>query len=391
MPWSETTAMEQRVQFIRDWRAARHTLVDLCALYDISRKTGYKWIARYIEEGPDGLLDRPHTARTVHNRTPPEVEQAILALRLRHPSWGPKKLLHKLSQRHPRLELPNRSTIADILNRNGLIVQRPRRRTVGHPGKPTREILLPNDCWSADFKGQFRTGDGVYCYPLTVTDNYSRFLLECQALPGTLLQPSKVVFTKLFKQYGLPRRIRTDNGVPFASHTLGRLSQLSAWWVRLGILPEFIEPGKPQQNGKHERMHRTLKDETTKPPAANSRAQQRKFNVFRREFNEERPHEGLDMNTPAQLYQCSPRAMPDKLPPLEYPDRFEVRYVSANGGIRWKRQWVNVTTAVIGEYVGLEEVDDGLWDVYFGVLKLGRLLERHMKIEDHLGRLKRRV
>ena len=391
MPWSETTAMEQRVQFIRDWRSARLTIADLCALYDISRKTGYKWIERYIEEGPDGLLERSHVAQTVHNKTLPEVEQAILAMRLAHPSWGPKKLLHKLGQRQPRLVLPGRSTVADILSRNGLITHRPRRRTIGHPGKPTQQILLPNDCWSADFKGQFRTGDGLYCYPLTVTDNYSRFLLECQALPGTLLEPSKIVFTRLFKQYGLPRRIRTDNGVPFASHTLGRLSRLSAWWVRLGIFPEFIEPGKPQQNGKHERMHRTLKDETTKPPAANSRAQQRKFNAFKREFNEERPHEALDMNTPAQLYQPSNRPMPDKLPPLEYPDRFEVRYVSANGGIRWKQQWVNVTTAVIGEYVGLEEIDDGLWDVYFGTLKLGRLLERHMRIEDHLGRLKRRV
>jgi len=383
--------MEQRVQFIRDWRSARHTIADLCALYDISRKTGYKWIERYIEHGPDGLLERSHAVQTVHNKTAPQVEKAILALRLSHPNWGPKKLRHILTQRQPRLVFPGRSTIADILNRNGLITQRPRRRSIGHPGKPGRQILLPNDCWSADFKGQFRTGDGLYCYPLTITDNYSRYLLGCQALQGTLLEPSRVVFTRLFKEYGLPLRIRTDNGVPFASHTLGRLSQLSAWWVRLGILPEFIEPGKPQQNGRHERMHRTLKDETTKPPAANARAQQRKFNAFRCVFNEQRPHEALDMNTPAQLYQPSNRHMPDKLQPLEYPDRFEVRYVSANGGIRWKNQWVNVTTAIIGEYVGLEEIDDGLWDVYFGPLKLGRLLERHMRIEDHLGRLKRRV
>lgn len=391
MPWSETTAMEQIAQFIRDWRAARHTVADLCRLYDISRKTGYKWIERYLDDGPDGLLERTHAADIVHNKTPPEVEDALLQLRLRHPSWGPKKLLHILRQTQPRLLLPGRSTVADILNRNGLVIRRPRRRAVGHPGKPGKQILLPNDCWSADFKGQFKTGDGLYCYPLTVTDNYSRYLIGCQALPGTLLLPSKIVFTRLFKEYGLPHRIRTDNGTPFASHTLGRLSRLSAWWVRLGVLPEFIEPGKPQQNGKHERMHRTLKDETTQPPAANSRAQQRKFNAFKKEFNEVRPHEALDMNTPAQCYQPSPRSMPNKLLPLEYPDRFEVRYVSANGGIRWKNQWVNVTTTIVGEYVGLEEVDDGLWDVYFGPLKLGRLLERHMRIEDHLGNLKRRM
>jgi len=178
--------MEQRVQFIRDWRSARLTIADLCALYDISRKTGYKWIERYIEVGPDGLLERSHAAQTVHNKTLPEVEQAVLDMRLRHPSWGPKKLLHKLAERHPRLVLPGRSTIADILTRNGLITQRPRRRTIGHPGKPGRPILLPNDCWSADFKGQFRTGDGLYCYPLTVTDNYSRYLFGCQAVGAGL-------------------------------------------------------------------------------------------------------------------------------------------------------------------------------------------------------------
>jgi len=198
------------------------------------------------------------------------------------------------------------------------------------------------------------------------------------------------VFTRVFKEFGLPQRIRTDNGVPFATNTLGRLSQLSAWWVRLGILPECIEPGKPQQNGRHERMHRTLKAETTRPPGATLRAQQRKFNHFREEFNHERPHEALDMRTPAACYEPSPRKMPHKLPPLEYPDRFEVRYVSANGGIRWNHQWVNVSHVCVGAYVGLEEIDDGVWNIYFGPLKLGRFLERHLRIEDAYGRLKRR-
>ena len=177
------------------------------------------------------------------------------------------------------------------------------------------------------------------------------------------------------KEHGLPRRIRTDNGVPFATNTLARLSQLSAWWVRLGVLPEFIEPGKPQQNGRHERMHRTLKAETTRPPANTRLAQQRRFDRFRQEFNSDRPHEALDMQTPATVYQSSPTPMPDKLPPLEYPDRFEVRYVSANGGIRWNHQWVNVSSTCVGDYVGLEEIDDGIWNVYFGPLKLGRFLE----------------
>ena len=391
MPWSETTAMDQRVQFIIDWKSGRHKIVDLCARYDVSRKTGYKWIDRFLEEGPDGLWERSHAPRSSPRRTEPAIEEALLKARLRHTKWGAKKLLWLLEQRHPDWALPHRSTVCEILKRNGLIAKKAKRRSIGHPGRPSSEIVLPNDCWSADFKGQFKTRDGKYCYPLTVTDNYSRYLLGCQALAGTLLEPSKAVFTRLFQEYGLPRRIRTDNGVPFAAPTLGRLSRLSVWWIKLGVLPELIEPGKPQQNGRHERMHKTLKDETTKPPAANARAQQRKFNVFRQEFNHQRPHEALDMTPPAQLHHVSPRKMPEKLLDPEYPDRFEVRYVSANGGIRWHRDWVNVSSALIGEYVGLEEIDDGQWDVYFGAHRLGRLHERFMRIEDHLGKLKRRV
>ena len=276
-----------------------------------------------------------------------------------------------------------------MLKRNGLITAKPRRRSIGHPGRPSSVINGPNDSWSADFKGQFRTGDGIYCYPLTVTDNYSRYILGCQALSGTLLEPTKATFTRLFKEHGLPRSIKTDNGVPFSAPTLGRLSRLSVWWLKLGVMPVLTQPGKPQQNGRHERMHKTLKDETCKPPAGNSQAQQRKFNVFRREFNEVRPHEALDMHTPSQLHTASPRQMPNKLAPVEYPDRFEVRYVSANGGIRWRKQWVNVTSALNGEYVGLEAIDDGLWDVYFSFMKIGRLHERHMRIEDHMGQFRR--
>jgi len=206
-------------------------------------------------------------------------------------------------------------------------------------------------------------------------------------LPDTSVAGAKPVFRRLFEEYGLPQFIRTDNGVPFATNTLARLSKLSAWWVRLGVMPQLIEPGNPQQNGRHERMHRTLKAEATRPAAAAMRSQQIRFDRFQREFNTERPHEALDQRTPSEIYRPSSRPMPSTLPPLEYPDRYEVRYVSANGGIRWNKQWVNVSSTCIGEYVGLEEVDDGIWDVYFGRLKLGRLLERRMKIEDAYGRL----
>jgi transposase InsO family protein len=315
---------------------------------------------------------------------------AFLDARRRHPTWGGKKLLTLVHKRYPRWELPGRSTVGAILRRHGMIPKTRQRRRIGHPGQPTTAILAPNDVWSADFKGQFKTGNGRYCYPLTVTDGFSRYLLGCQALDSTAGASAQAVFRRLFQEYGLPKRIRTDNGVPFATNTLARLSTLSAWWVRLGVLPELIEPGKPQQNGRHERMHRTLKAETTRPPAGSLAAQQRKFNHFRTEYNAERPHEALDQQPPAAFYEPSPRPMPTKLPPLAYPDRFEVRYVSANGGIRWNSAWVNVSIVCAGEYVGLEEIDDGLWTVYFGPLRLGRFHERQMRIEDEYGRLHRR-
>jgi transposase InsO family protein len=381
--------MDQRTQFIADYLRGCLSITELCALYDVSRKTGYKWIDRYLHYGPAGLDERSRKPRASPNQTDQEIVTALLEARRRHPSWGAKKLLVLLHKGHPRWELPRRSTVCDILSRHGLVPKQRQRRRIGHPGKPTSSILAPNDLWCADYKGQFKTGNGIYCYPLTVTDGYSRYLLSCQALGSTAVAGAKPVFTRLFKEYGLPTRIRTDNGVPFATTTLARLSALSAWWVRLGVMPELIEPGKPQQNGSHERMHRTLKDETTRPPAGNLSAQQRKFNHFRDEFNNERPHEALDQQTPASQYQPSSREMPNKIPPLEYPNRFEVRYVSANGGVHWNKHFVCVSSVCIGEHVGFEEIDNRIWNVYFGPLKLGRFDERHMRIEDQYGKLKR--
>ena len=391
MPWSQTSPMDQRTQFIADYLRETLSVTELCDLYRVSRKTAYKWIDRYLRHGPAGLQE--HSRRPQHspNQTAEDIVEALLQARRRHPSWGGKKLLALLHKRHPSWDLPHRSTVCDILKRHGMVPHTRHRRRIGHPGKPTSLILAPNDLWSADFKGQFKTGNGRYCYPLTVADGFSRYLLGCQGLTSTAVDDAKPVFTRLFKEYGLPTRIRTDNGVPFATNTLARLSRLSAWWVRLGILPEFIEPGNPQQNGRHERMHRTLKAETTRPAAGSLAAQQRRFNAFREEFNHERPHEALDQHTPASCYRPSTREMPSILPPLEYPDRYEVRYVSANGGIRWNRDWVNVSIVCVGEYVGLEEIDNGIWNVYFGPLKLGRLIERHMRIEDEYGRLNRKT
>lgn len=389
MPWSQTSLMNEKTQFIADYLRGTLGMTELCNHYGISRKTGYKWIDRYLKQGPQGLEERARAPRTCPHKTPEKLERLIVEARRLHPSWGARKLLAFLSGKHPTLPWPARSTVNDVLNRHDLIPVKRRSRKLGHPGKPSQHMDAPNHTWGADFKGQFKTRNGRYCYPLTVTDGCSRFLLECRALLTTAVVPSQTVFTAVFREYGLPDRIRTDNGVPFASNALGRLSALSAWWIRLGIYPELIEPGQPQQNGRHERMHRTLKAETTRPPAGDHRAQQKKFNRFREEFNYERPHEALDMQTPADFYVPSRREMPKKIPPLEYPDRFIKRFVSANGAMRWHSVSVPVSTACSGEYVGLEEIDNGVWNVYFGHKKIGRLIEKYHRIEDAYGRLTR--
>ena len=326
----------------------------------------------------------------VPHQTASQVTEALLEARRRHPHWGAKKLLKIVSRRHPYWEWPARSTACDILKRHGLVPKTRRRPRLGHPGRPDTLMQAPNEIWTADFKGQFRTRDGLYCYPLTVVDGYSRFLLACQGLLSTKHSDSRPVFLRLFQEHGLPKIIRTDNGVPFATTALARLSLLSVWWIRLGIYPELIQPAHPEQNGRHERMHRTLKAETTRPPRGNLSSQQRRFNQFQQEYNQQRPHEALDLETPASRYHPSPRQIPRRLPTLDYPAHYELRLVSRNGGIRWNHQWVNVTHTLGGQYVGLEEIDNDIWDVYFGPLKLGRFNERTLRIEDHLGRTQRR-
>jgi transposase InsO family protein len=382
--------MTERFRFITDAGGRIASFSELCVRYGVSRKTGYKWLRRADREGTAALAELSRRPQRCPHATPPAMVEVVLAARRRHPSWGPRKLL-KLLQRHaPRQDWPARSTVADLLRRHGLVEPRRRRRYPGHPGRPLTPMTAPHGIWSADFKGQFKTGDGIYCYPLTVQDGFSRYLLACRGLTGTTYAESRPVFERLFREYGLPEIFRTDNGVPFATGALGRLSQLSVWWVRLGIDPELIEPGQPQQNGRHERMHRTLKRATARPPATTRRHQQRCFDAFRREYNELRPHEALADETPASVYRPSPRPYPARLPPLEYPGHFEIRRVSRNGGIRWHKRWVNVSHVLGGEYVGFTEVDDGEWDLYFGLLRLGRFHERTLMIEDALGRLARR-
>lgn len=372
MPWSETTPMRERVKLIAEFGDGSFSMTELSQLYGISRKTGYKWVERFEQEGLDGLKDRSRAPKSSPYRTEAEIVEGLLQVRRRHPRWGPKKLIAWLWDHHPDQPWPAASTAGEILKRHGLVKGRPFRRRLEHPGRSHYQALHPNDLWTADFKGQFRTGDARYCYPLTVADSLSRYLLGCQALRSSGTQGSQVIFERLFREYGLPQAIRTDNGAPFASVAIGRLSALSVWWIRLGIQPVLIEPSHPEQNASHERMHRTLKDETARPPQANLSAQQRRFDRFRREYNEQRPHESLGQKPPATAYRPSPRPYPDWLPPLEYPGHFEIRRVGSNGCISWNSQWLHLTQALADQDVGLEEIHDGIWSLHFGPMLLGR-------------------
>jgi len=389
MPWSTTSAMTQRLLFIRDFELGVFSFTALCARYGVSRETGYTVLAQYRQEGRAGLAARSRRPHHSPHQTPSTVIDQLAEARRRHPTWGPRKLLWLLRRRDPEGSWPAPSTAGLWLKRRGLIPGQRRRRPLTHPGRPQTLATAPNTLWTLDFKGHFRTRDGRYCYPLTLADDYSRYLLGCQAL----LQPTRAlvrpVLTRCFQEYGLPARIRTDNGAPFASCALARLSQLSVWLLRCGIHPELIEPGHPEQNPRHERMHRTLKAATTRPPGANAGAQQRRFNTFRAEFNAERPHESLGMQPPGTLYCASSRPYRGPVEPLEYPGHFELRKVSRNGGIRWQKTWVNVSHVLAGELVGFEAIADGLWDVYYRSMKLGRLSERTGRIEDDRGRLTR--
>ena len=373
MPWKEVKPMDQKLLFVADHLRAMTSFSDLCHRYGISRKTGYKWVARYDELGLEGLQDLSRRPYQHPLSTPYAVRKAIIELRSGHRDPpGPKKIRVLLEQNHPDWDIPSKTTIYNILVEEGLIRPQRRRNRVPPGQQPFAPVHEPNDVWSADFKGQFKTKDGIWCYPLTVMDHQSRYLLACRNFDGTKHEPTRKAFELLFREYGLPWRIRTDNGVPFASRSAGGLSELSKWWVRLGIMPERIEPGKPQQNGRHERMHKTLKEATAIPPAQTTQLQQQVFDGFRIRYNNERPHEGLEQKTPASQYRPSTRSIPEKLPELEYPGHFRVNLVHHSGIINHQGHRVYIAGLLQGEKVGLEEAAEDVWDVYFGPLRLGR-------------------
>ncbi len=380
MPWTETRPVDERKKFVEDYRSRVWSMSELCARFSISRPTGYKWVQRAEEEGWVGLEERSRAPKSCPHRTPREVEEAIVAAKVAHPLWGPGKILDYLADQQPELVLPAVSTAGALLDRHGWVKRRRLHRNWRHPSGPLLRPIAPNEVTTADFKGQFRTTDGYYCYPLTIADPYSRYLLCCQALSSTRTEEAWPVFERVFREVGLPRAIRTDNGSPFSSTGVNGLCALSVWWIRLGIQHQRIRPGKPQDNACHERMHRTLKEATARPPAANAKAQQRRFDAFRQEFNEVRPHDALDGKPPASLWQSSPRPYPKTIPGPEYPGHFEKRRVSTAGCIRFKSNVVFVSQAIKREWIGLEEVDNRVWSVYFYDVLLARLDEQEMTL-----------
>jgi putative transposase len=392
MPWRQTRPMDERACFVFAFETGRYGMSELCSEYGISCKTGYKWLARFREGGVVALADRSRAPHTCPHRMTEEMAGLVLQERRKHPHWGPRKLLDRLSNSAPEalkhmLEqgqcLPAASTVGEALRRAGLVHSRKRRSRPTHPGTSTLSNLAeaaPNDVWSTDFKGEFRTQDAKWCYPLTVSDAASRYLLECKGLPSTEHAGAQPCFERLFRENGLPLAIRSDNGCPFCSVGICGLSRLSVWWMKLGIIHQRIAPGKPQQNGRHERMHRTLKAETTRPPAQNMQRQQERFVAFCQEYNQARPHEALGMQTPSSIWTPSKRAMPERLSPPEYPGHMEVRSVRNKGEIKFLGHSVFVSEVLAGEYVALEEIEDGIWSLNFCNSLLGRIDQRDIKL-----------
>ena len=364
--------MDQRVAFIADWLRDEGTMTELAERYGISRKTAYKWVERYEKDPDHGLAERSRAPHTHGRAIAPELQRAIVTLRRAHPRWGPKKLRAILTAREPAGGWPAASTMGDLLRREGLSQSRRRVRYLVPVTQPLAAARAPNDVWCADFKGWFRTTDGTRCDPLTVTDARSRFVLCCRIVAPTA-QGVRPWFERTFRDYGLPDALRTDNGSPFASTGPGRLSQLAVWWLKLGIHLDRIDPGHPEQNGRHERFHLTLQQEATATPAATRSAQQRRFDRVRREFNHERPHEALGQQPPGRVYLASPRPYPARVEDPWYDATHQVRRVNANGQIKWKGERVFVSEALRRQVVGLAETERGDWTVRFMQVELGRI------------------
>jgi transposase InsO family protein len=380
MPWKVSGVVEKRKQFLAEYESGAWTMTDLCRVYGITRPTGYAVLRRYAQDGAAGLEERSRAPQRHPNQTPGEIEGEVLALRRKHPRWGPRTLKKVLETRKPEIDWPAASTMGDMLDREGLTHHRPKRRTVEPYHRPFRTVMEPNDEWAGDFKGWMRTGDGSRVEPLTISDSCSRYLLRCQAVEKNDGMRVQAIFEAAFREYGMPWAIRSDNGPPFASRAIAGLSRLAVWWIKLGIAPQRIQPGHPEQNGRHERMHRTLK-ETIGSPQQDRRAQQRVLDQFRSEYNEVRPHQALGMQTPAAVYRKSPRQFPARVPEPEYGTAMYVRRVQKHGEFRWKHCNVFLSHVLYGERIGLLPIDDRYYRVYFVNLPIARLDTHKLQVE----------
>jgi transposase InsO family protein len=373
MPWKETNVYEERMNFIVEWKKGDWTITDLCREFGISRVTGYKYIKQYEKYGIDGLKDKSKAPKNQPNAVSEKIIRLIIERRKRHKTWGARKILASLKRKYYGVKKwPCPATIGRILKKNGLIKYRKRNkkavRTI-----PLSHVNGPNDVWCADFKGHFTVGNNKRCDPLTITDAYSRFLLGCHIVKKTDTLNTKKVFTAIFREFGMPDAIRTDNGSPFASKSIAGLSQLSVWWMKLGIHIERIEPGKPQQNGRHERMHKTLKECTALPPRSSLESQQKAFDCFRYEYNFDRPHEALENNSPAHIYKSSNKVFPEKINKVEYPTNMIVEKVCEMGTIRYEVHRIFISSSLIGELLGLEHIDDRHLRIHFCSSAIGIL------------------
>jgi putative transposase len=389
MTWRETDSMKERVRFALEWeerwkaaRGGRVNVSELCRVYGVSRETGYYWLRRYQEAGRDvrALEQRSRRPLTTPTVVSEQMQDFVCTLRKRYPHWGPRKLQAWLVDRYPDHPFPSPSTMGEILKRRGLVRPRRRRRRRATPSsQPFAKATAPNVVWCVDFKGKFRTQDGLWCHVLTLTDAFSRYLLRCEAVLDPDGREVERVFDSAFLEFGIPEAIRSDNGPPFASTGAGGLTRLSVWWLKLGMRLERIEPGKPQQNGRHERMHLTMEEVVAKP-SANLRAQQRALDFWRREYNEERPHEALGQKTPASRYETSPRRYPRTLKGPEHNPCDEIYVVDKSGFIRWKRQSIFISTALRHESVELQfDGEKNLWAVTYGAIFLGHLDDERLE------------
>lgn len=380
MPWKTVKAMDQKIQLIADWQTKRFSITDLSKKYTISRPTIYKWLNRYEYIGLDGLKEQSRKPYYHPRQTKDAIVQLLIAEKLKNRKRGPKKIYYQLKEQYPDIVLPSISTIAEWFKKYDLVKKRRRRLRVPPYTEPFQDCQRSNAVWSADYKGQFYTKDGHVCYPLTISDNHSRYLIKCQGLPGPRYHETKAVFESVFNEYGLPDAIRTDNGIPFAGKSAGGLSRLSVWWIQLGITPERIDKGCPQQNGRHERMHRTLKDEVLDPIALNIKEQQKRFDWFRYDYNTYRPHEALGQQSPIKHYEKSMRRYVKRIQPPHYDFDYVVRQIKPSGEMRFSGKTYQISQLIAKQPVGLKEVDEGIWHIYYYHYRLAILDFRKNKI-----------